>query len=353
MKKNKGALLIEFLLSSLLSSIILVVAYQLYQTAFKNIDYMRTDSTFQIEKLITLYNLEADALQIVLPNDIEELCQKIIAYKKKNPSENTAIENQKKPASPGVTEKNKGGDEKQEKEKKAIERNIEKLGLFIPTLKKNQEEIIISWITQRKLLHKELFSKVFYIFKKIKGQNKKNCYALYRKEVPINAAYELIKNDREKEYKFISYIEDLEVAFLSALTEQEKNETAHKEELTDTKVKKNDKQKSPFFEWEKKKTFITQSASEEITLENILSTPFVPYLLIISGDITTAEGGKKMDINLKISFPISDYLLNVFLANPTEQKGEQTILSSEKKSAPSFQQSTQIPAVKPSFGGMT
>jgi hypothetical protein len=157
MKKYKGSLLLELLLTTVLASVILTMLYKLYRTVFQSVEYVKIDNNFQIEKLTALYNIESDAFQLILPSEIEELYKKYIIYKKKSPNSESENKKVKEPI-----------DKNSEKEKKELEKNIQKLNKFIPTIEKIDEKIIISWITQRALFTKELFSKVTYTFKKQK-----------------------------------------------------------------------------------------------------------------------------------------------------------------------------------------
>ncbi len=289
--------------------------YQLYRTVFKSIEYIRIDNHLQIEKLTFLYHLESDAFNIILPSTTEDLYKKYISYKKKSSSEKEINQNRE------THQKKTIKDTKQiEKEKKELENDIEKLNAFVPTIEQDEKKIIISWITQRSLFHKELFSKVSYIFEKTTLTHEGNpIYKAYRKETPLTSSYELAETG--KKYTIISFMTKPEIFFVKQDYKEEDNEK--KIDKNDLKKAKKPSRGNLFSEWKKKKLFETKKNTEKITIDNLLAETIMPQSMIISGEILSENKKKRNYYRFTINFPPSDYAFNLFLSekdNPETQK---------------------------------
>lgn len=303
MKKCKGSLLLELLLTTLLASVILTMLYKLYRIVFQSVEYVKIDNNFQIEKLTALYNIESDAFQIIIPSEIEELYKKYILYKKKSPNRESENKKIKEP-----TDKNT------EKEKKELEKNIQKLNKFIPTIEKTDQKITISWITQRVLFNKEFFSKITYTFLKTKHMAENEpIYTLYRKETPLDATYTL--QEEEKEYKLISSLINPEVTFIVPTS----HESEIPKELTSPKEKKND-EPNKFLTWKKERKFENRNKTEPLDLENFETFTLIPQTLIIKAEMLAENKKKSTDLFFTINFPSADFAFEVFLnQKPDEQ----------------------------------
>ncbi len=329
MKKCKGSLLLELLLTTLLASVVLTMLYNLYRIVFQSVEYVKIDNSFQIEKLTTLYNIESDAFQLIIPSEIEELYKKYILYKKKLP--NRELEN-KKIKEP--TDKNT------EKEKKELETNIEKLNKFIPTIEKTDQKITISWISQRVLFNKELFAKITYTFLKTKHIiENEPIYTLYRKETPLDATYTL--QEEEKEYKLISYLVNPEVTFIVPIS----HESETPKELTSPKEKKND-EPNKFLTWKKERKFENRTKTNPLNLENFETFTLIPQTLIIKAEILAENKKKRTDLFFTINFPFTDFAFEIFLnQKPDEQSPvKSTRTETENSFTSSLKQSTLQPS---------
>lgn len=312
MKKYKGSLLLELLLTTVLASVILTMLYKLYRTVFQSVEYVKIDNNFQIEKLTALYNIESDAFQLILPSEIEELYKKYIIYKKKSPNSESENKKVKEPI-----------DKNSEKEKKELEKNIQKLNKFIPTIEKTDEKITISWITQRALFTKELFSKVTYAFKKTKDIfENQPIYIFYRKETPLDATYTL--QSEEKEYKLIGSIINPEVTSIFSVAHEEETP---KEPPSSKEKKKND-ESNKFSTWKKERKFETKVKTDPLDLENFGADTLVPQTLIIKGEILAENKKKRTDLFITVNFPCADFAFEVFLnQKPDEQNTAKTTAS--------------------------
>lgn len=303
MKKYKGSLLLELLLTTVLASVILTMLYKLYRTVFQSVEYVKIDNNFQIEKLTALYNIESDAFQLILPSEIEELYKKYIIYKKKSPNSESENKKVKEPI-----------DKNSEKEKKELEKNIQKLNKFIPTIEKIDEKIIISWITQRALFTKELFSKVTYTFKKTKDIfENQPIYIFSRKETPLDATYTL--QSEEKEYKLIGSIINPEVTSIVSVAHEEETP----KEPPSPKEKKTD-ELNKFSTWKKERKFENKVKTDPLDLENFGTGTLIPQTLIIKGEILAENKKKRTDLFITVNFPCADFAFEVFLnQKPDEQ----------------------------------
>lgn len=299
MRTHKGSLLLELLLTTLLASIILTMLYQLYRTVFRNIEYIKHDNNMQIEKLTALYNIQSDAFQIILPPITEEIYKTYNSYKKKA-STNIQEEN-------SLKKETQDTDKNREKEKKELEKNIQKLNKFIPTIETTENKIIVSWITARSLFSKELFSKVSYIFKKTKfSYQDQPIYTLYRKETPLDQTYTL--EDKEKEYKLISSIINPDISCIF----QTFNADKEKKDVSESKEKKVE-EKRKFSQWKERKTFEKKTKTDVLTLENFSESVLMPQTLRINGNILSNDKKKATDFLFTINFPPADFAFELFL----------------------------------------
>lgn len=321
-KKVKGFLIVEFLLSSFLGFFLIIMVYQSYQTVFKSTQYINNDNDLTIQKVFTLYHLEADAMTIVFPQNIQELYKKIAEYKKKYRKEENAVQAEK------TNKENKS--EKKDDEQAQFKKEFEQYPIFFPRLEKTENKIEISWITSRKLLHKEGLCQVSYLFLLIdRTYEEKKMYRLYRKEVALDKNYNINKNSKEKKYKFINYVTDPKIELI--FPDIEKYIQNKKENTEVNKEQNKNKSNNMLTEWGKKKEFKIIQQTKKIEIENFLELLLVPSMMLIEGEMFSFDLKKKTDFSFQISFPNTEYLLDIFLNslqskdNKQEQKKQDII----------------------------
>lgn len=282
-KKINGFLLFEFLISSLLASTLIIIIYQSYKTTNTGVQYIKNNADFEIQKLLLIYHMELDAMHIMIPDFIYELYPKIKNYFNKN-NQNT-------------NEKNNKNDENDEN-KKMLTKDFALGSIFFPELINTPEEIKISWISSRKVLHKNALVKINYIFRSTNTEYKnKKLYKLYRREDALDEDYSITTNGTE--YIFITYILDPEISFIMP-------------KIIDNESDNTDKN-NKYIEWKSQQTFINKNSLKKIDFNNMHKEAFMPFSLLINGIILPYNLSKELPLNVIINFPIADYALQILL----------------------------------------
>ncbi len=304
--KNKGFLLFEFLLTSLLAATLMIIIYQSYKTVNKSLQYIQNNANLETQKMLLLYQLELDAMHITIPNSIYDLYPKIKKILNTNKDKNEA--------------QNKKNIETNDEKNKKVEKEFKTLSIFFPELIKTTDQIKISWISTRKILNKNSFIKINYIFKLTDKTYKENqLYRLYRREDILEADYTIKKHGNE--YIFLTYILDPEVYFIMPKI------------ILELKEKDNEKAKNKniFFHWTEKPSFISEQETTKLALKDFNKKSIIPFNLLINGTIITNNLEKELDIQFSVSFPIADYALQMLYNNDNNENNEKFNLTNNNK----------------------
>jgi competence protein ComGC len=289
-KKDKGFLLLEFLVTSLLASFLLIIIYQAYQTAHKGVQYVRYAADFQMQKNLFLYQLELDSLHIIIPDFIYDLYP---LFKKKF-----------KDNEDDKDKKEKKEDKIDEKEKKELEKNFKEASVFFPEAKNTLEEKYISWVSSRKILGKSELVKVTYLFKITeKIYKEKKLYRFYRREDIIESDFSIKKKGNE--YSFISYVLDPDIVIIMPKIEMNENK--------ENKEKDNKDSDDKFLAWVQKPLFKVEKELLKFDISQMTKKIIIPFTVIFNGIMVSYDLSKERDLSVTVSFPIADYAMQVLL----------------------------------------
>lgn len=318
--KKRGFLLFEFLLTSVLGSFLFMMIYQSYKTVQKGVQYINNDADFEIQKLLTLYHLEADSMSIVLYPGLTKLYKKVADYNESNTDLEKDSTDKKVPHQQSSAQRKEIGHKNKKplskKEKQEIEKEFSEAILFFPKLELSPGKIKISWISSRKLLHDKVLTRVSYLFLEVnKLYKEKKLYKLYRKEESIEFDYKIEKKSSNK-YQFINYIFEPEVFFIFPDVENLISQKEGQDMSTFSSEKKPDaldkKEKNNFLEWRKNPIFKAVKESNAIEINNFTKMLLVPYSLIITGEMISFDLSKNIDLLFTISFPLAQNCLDIF-----------------------------------------
>ena len=294
--KNKGFLLFEFLITSLLAGTLLIIVYQSYQTANRGVQYIKNNADLEMQKILLFYQLELDSIHIIIPNFVYDLYPQIKNHFNKNKKDNP----NKKINQEIIPEENNDQIKKLEKEFKIA-------SLFFPEVVNTNEEIKISWISTRKILNKNSLVKINYLFKLTdKIYKEKNLYRLYRREDPLERDYSIKKKGNE--YTFITYISNPEINIIMPNIS-----TLLKEKKENLEKNKND-----LFEWTKNPTFIAQRSLPKIEFKEMHKKALIPFTVFITGTMITYNMSKELDMQITVNFPIANYALQRLFNNESD-----------------------------------
>lgn len=302
--KYSGSVLIELMMSIVISSMIILGLYRSYIVVQKTVNNLSNASELETEKMMMEYHCSNDLECMLLPSHMIDMFNyaDMLSEKKEEDSK----KNKKKLS---------------DKEKKEIEKQFNQLVNYLPTLKKSENgEIVLSFMSSNALFSKGINKKeaqVSYILRRTSMPSQlPNIFSLLRRE-------EIFEQNKQKkddgsvkqydhEYTILSYIEDPKIRIvLPVIVKEKKDEEGEKRPKGKAEEDEKEK-KNVFMEWLQKAQFTIKEFTEGYTADLVNKQPSMPYLIIISGTTHSFDGFRSMPLYLVFSVPCAEWMSELF-----------------------------------------
>ena len=185
-KSMNGIALIDVMLGFALASMLFIMLYQIYNSVFNSVLFLKNTTDLHTSKMTTFYHLYNDATMLITPTNYGTFFT--IAKQLSPEEEKKETEKQTKKLT--------------DKEKKKLEKLFQEYADYIPIIKKDKNgSIHAQWITTNSLLsvnpYKRL-SKITYSFVPIPSKNEEKLFKLTRKEESIDVKKNKKSNEDDK-----------------------------------------------------------------------------------------------------------------------------------------------------------